>query len=61
VEVGLQSVQTSATVSAGSEIEDCDFVAFRNVLNGVDRKLLKILIPSVLGVRITGVIDTGRV
>lgn len=61
MEVGLQIVQTSPAVSAGSEIEDCDFVAFRNVLNSVDRELLKILIPSILGVGIAGMIDAGRV
>lgn len=61
MEAGLQSVQTSAAVSADSEIEDCDFIAFCNVLNGVDRKLLKILIPSVLSVRIARVIDARRV
>ena len=53
-------MQASAAVSAGGEIEDCDFIAFRNVPNGMDRELLKILVPSVLGVVIAGVIDAGR-
>ncbi len=36
-------------VLMSSKIEDCDFIAFYNVLNSIDHELLKILILSILG------------
>lgn len=40
-------------------VRDCDLIVFGNILNSVDDKLTKVIVPRGFSVRVAGVVEVG--